>query len=101
MRRAVWEFSAGLLAALAFGAMFFAACALSASRPRSLSYDIVIEAFDTTIPEATIEGVTIKNVRAFNVINSPSDIVIPAGSEVILRVTNKSPIREGFSIGIA
>jgi nitrosocyanin len=98
MRRAVWEFSAGLLIALAFGAMFFAACAPSASRPRSLSYDIVIEAFDTTIPEATIEGVTIKNVRAFNVINSPSDIVIPAGSEVTLRVTNKSPIREGFSI---
>lgn len=75
--------------------LLLAACART---PRAISYDIVIEAFDTTIPEATIEGVTIQNVRAFNVINSPDDIVVPVGTEVTIRVTNKSPISEGFSI---
>lgn len=69
-----------------------------ASEPQKLTYDIVIEAFDTTIEEATIEGVTIKDVRAFNVMNAPNGLVVPKGVEVTLRITNKSPITEGFAI---
>ncbi len=97
----MWRSIAWLVAGFmvpVLGAALVASCAPGAARPSSLTYDIVIEAFDTTIPEATIEGVTIKNVRAFNVINSPNDIVVPAGAQVTLRVTNKSPISEGFSI---
>ncbi len=97
----MWRSIAWLIAGFmvpVLGAALVAGCAPGAARPSSLTYDIVIEAFDTTIPEATIEGVTIKNVRAFNVINSPNDIVVPAGAQVTLRVTNQSPISEGFSI---
>jgi|GEM_PF-442866 nitrosocyanin len=89
---------------LGLGALFMGVVALgilaltACGRGGALTYDIVIEAFDTTIPEATIEGVTIKNVRAFNVINSPDDLVVPRGAKVTLRVINKSPISEGFSI---
>ncbi len=97
----MWRSIAWLIAGFmvpVLGAALVVGCAPGAARPASLTYDVVIEAFDTTIPEATIEGVTIKNVRAFNVINSPDDIVVPAGAQVTLRVTNKSPISEGFSI---
>jgi nitrosocyanin len=61
-------------------------------------FHVVINAYDTTIPETTIEGVTIKNVRAFNVLNEPDALVVRKGAKVKVKVENKSPISEGFSI---
>lgn len=83
-----------------FGALLglLAACAGAAGQAGELRYTVEIAAYDTTIPEATIEGVTIKNVRAFNVLNSPNDLTIPKGASVVVTVVNKSPISEGFAI---
>jgi nitrosocyanin len=57
-----------------------------------------IRAYDTTIPEATIEGVTIKNVRQFNVINEPDTFLTRVGNKVVLKVVNESPISENVSV---
>lgn len=69
-----------------------------AARAAEHGFTVVITAHDTTIPEATIEGVTIKNVRAFNVLNAPGDLVVRKGTTVVVTLVNKSPISEGFSI---
>jgi len=61
-------------------------------------FKVVINAYDTNIPELKIEGVTVKNIRAFNVLNEPDDLVIKKGAKVKVIVENKSPISEGFSI---
>lgn len=68
------------------------------TKPAEQSFTIVMTAHDTDIPEATIEGVTIKNVRAFNVLNAPEDITVRQGTTVVVTIENKSPISEGFSI---
>jgi nitrosocyanin len=60
--------------------------------------DVVINAYDTTIPELNVEGVTVKNIRAFNVLNEPEALVVKKGEKVNIVVENKSPISEGFSI---
>lgn len=62
------------------------------------SFTVVIEAFDTNIPELKVEGVTVKNIRAFNVLNEPNDLVVRKGTPVSITINNKSPISEGFSI---
>ena|SRR5690625_2451714 len=62
------------------------------------SFTVVIEAFDTNIPELKVEGVTVKNIRAFNVLNEPNDLVVHKGTPVSITIKNKSPISEGFSI---
>ena len=45
------------------------------NKAKEANFTIHIRAYDITIPEATIEGVQIKNVRQFNVINEPSDLI--------------------------
>ncbi|WP_292976929.1 nitrosocyanin [Nitrosomonas sp.] len=61
-------------------------------------FKVVINAYDTTIPELNVEGVTVKNIRAFNVLNEPEALVVEKGDKVSIVVENKSPISEGFSI---
>lgn len=68
--------------------------------PKSLTADftVYIRAYDTNIPEAEIEGVKVKNVRQFNVINEPSNLVVRKGTNVNVKIINESPISENFSI---
>lgn len=69
-----------------------------AKSPSEVNFTIAIRAYDTTIPEATIEGVSIKNVRQFNVLNEPENLVARVGTLVNLKIVNESPISENFSI---
>ncbi|MDR4516320.1 MAG: nitrosocyanin [Nitrosomonas sp.] len=62
------------------------------------NFKVVINAYDTTIPELNIEGVTVKDIRAFNVLNEPETIAVHKGAKVKIVVENKSPISEGFAI---
>ncbi len=62
------------------------------------SFKVVINAYDTTIPELNVEGVSVKNIRAFNVLNEPETLTVHKGSAVKITVENKSPISEGFAI---
>lgn len=62
------------------------------------SFTVVINAYDTTIPELNVEGVTVKNIRAFNVLNEPETLTVHKGTTVKLTVENKSPISEGITI---
>ncbi|HQU61921.1 MAG: nitrosocyanin [Nitrosomonas sp.] len=62
------------------------------------SFTVIMSAYDTTIPELNVEGVTVKNIRAFNVLNEPEAIAVHKGAKVKIVVENKSPISEGFSI---
>lgn len=61
-------------------------------------FKVVINAYDTNIPELNVEGVTVKNIRAFNVLNEPETLTVKKGTTVKITVENKSPISEGFSI---
>lgn len=65
---------------------------------KSAEFHVVINAYDTTVPELNVEGVTVKNIRAFNVLNEPEALVVKKGQTVNVVVENKSPISEGFSI---
>jgi nitrosocyanin len=62
------------------------------------SFKVVVNAYDTNIPELNVEGVTVKNIRAFNVLNEPETLTVKKGDSVKITVENKSPISEGFSI---
>ena len=62
------------------------------------SFTVVINAYDTSIPELNVEGVTVKNIRAFNVLNEPETLTVHKGTTVKLTVENKSPISEGVTI---
>ena len=62
------------------------------------NFKVIMNAYDTTIPELNVEGVTVKNIRAFNVLNEPEAIAVHKGAKVKIVVENKSPISEGFSI---
>jgi nitrosocyanin len=62
------------------------------------NFKVIVNAYDTTIPELNIEGVTVKNIRAFNVLNEPETLTVHKGTTVKITVENKSPISEGFSI---
>jgi nitrosocyanin len=59
---------------------------------------IIINAYDTNIPELNVEGVTVKNIRAFNVLNEPETLTVKKGTTVKIAIENRSPISEGFSI---
>jgi nitrosocyanin len=61
-------------------------------------FKVVINAYDTNIPELNVEGVTVKNIRAFNVLNEPETLTVKKGTTVKITIENKSPISEGFSI---
>jgi nitrosocyanin len=61
-------------------------------------FKVVINAYDTNIPELNVEGVTVKNIRAFNVLNEPETLTVKKGTTLKITIENKSPISEGFSI---
>ncbi|PTR10486.1 nitrosocyanin [Nitrosospira sp. Nsp5] len=61
-------------------------------------FKVIINAYDTNIPELNVEGVTVKNIRAFNVLNEPETLAVKKGTSVKITIENKSPISEGFSI---
>src|SRR3982751_5306703 len=61
-------------------------------------FKVVINAYDTNIPELNVEGVTVKNIRAFNVLNEPETLTVKKGTTVKIAIENRSPISEGFSI---
>ena len=67
-------------------------------KPQEQSFTVVINAYDTTIPELNIEGITVKDIRAFNVLNEPAALVVRKGTPVKITIENKSPISEGFSL---
>lgn len=87
-----------LLILTLLGLMLAVACQPIQATPAEQSFSIVIKAHDTDIPEATIEDVTIKNVRAFNVLNAPDDLTVRQGTPLVVTIVNESPISEGFSI---
>ncbi|SDZ04424.1 nitrosocyanin [Nitrosomonas sp. Nm33] len=62
------------------------------------NFKVIVNAYDTNIPELNVEGVTVKNIRAFNVLNEPETLSVHKGTTVKITVENKSPISEGFSI---
>lgn len=82
-----------ILAGFAVGSLLLAGAAQAEH-----NFNVVINAYDTTIPELNVEGVTVKNIRAFNVLNEPETLVVKKGEAVKIVVENKSPISEGFSI---
>lgn len=61
-------------------------------------FKVIINAYDTNIPELNVEGVTVKNIRAFNVLNEPETLAVKKGTSVKITIENKSPISEGFTI---
>lgn len=61
-------------------------------------FTVVIKAYDTNIPELNVEGVTVKDIRAFNVLNEPEALAVHKGTSVKITIKNESPISEGFSI---
>ena len=69
-----------------------------AAQAAEQKFNIVINAYDTNIPELNVEGVTVKNIRAFNVLNEPETLAVKKGTSVKITIENKSPISEGFSI---
>ncbi|SFE91840.1 nitrosocyanin [Nitrosomonas sp. Nm166] len=69
-----------------------------AAQAAEQSFKVVVNAYDTDIPELKVEGVTVKNIRAFNVLNEPETLAVKKGTSVKITVENKSPISEGFAI---
>ncbi len=82
-----------MFASFAFGLLL-----IGSAQAAEQKFKVVINAYDTNIPELNIEGVTVKNIRAFNVINEPETLTVKKGTSVKITVENKSPISEGFSI---
>lgn len=82
----------------AFGLAVATAAAARFGAAPEQAFTLHIRAYDTTIPEATIEGVTIRNVRQFNVLNEPADFVTRVGTRVRLTIVNESPISENVAI---
>jgi nitrosocyanin len=82
-----------MFVSLAFGLLL-----VGSAQAADQKFKIVINAYDTTIPELNVEGVTVKNIRAFNVINEPETLTVKKGTKVKITVENKSPISEGFTI---
>ena len=72
--------------------------AASAVQASEKNFTIVMNAYDTNIPELKVEGVTVTNIRAFNVLNEPETIAVHKGAKVNITIENKSPISEAFSI---
>src|SRR6476659_259186 len=81
------------IAGFAFGLLL-----AGAAQAGEQKFTVVINAYDTNIPELNVEGVTVKNIRAFNVLNEPETLTVKKGTSVKITIENKSPISEGFSI---
>lgn len=76
--------------------LLFAASAAQAGGERN--FKVVMNAYDTAIPVLNVENVTVKDIRAFNVLNEPETLAVHKGAKVNITIENKSPISEGFSI---
>lgn len=83
---------------ISFALGLLLASGVQADDAKEQSFKVVINAYDTTIPELNVEGVSVKNIRAFNVLNEPETLAVHKGASVKIVVENKSPISEGFSI---
>ena len=59
-------------------------------------FKVVINAYDTNIPELNVEGVTVKNIRAFNVLNEPETLTVKKGTTVKITVETSLPSARGF-----
>src|SRR5688500_499552 len=81
-----------MLAGLAFGLM------IGTAQAGDQDFTVVINAYDTKILKLEVEGVTVKDIRAFNVLNEPETLVVKKNTTVNIKIENKSPISEGFSI---
>ncbi|CAH9017947.1 nitrosocyanin [Candidatus Nitrosacidococcus sp. I8] len=77
---------------------FLSALFVGAAQAKEVDFTVVMEADDINIPELKVEGVTIKNIREFHVLNEPAGLVVHKGDTVKITVDNKSPISEGFAI---
>lgn len=88
------KLSKALVSCLALALLLAAGAAQAEER----NFTIVMNAYDTDIPELNVEGVTVKNIRAFNVLNEPETLVVHKGDKVKITIENQSPISEGFSI---
>ena len=82
----------------AFAGLALGLLLVGTAQAKDQNFTVVINAYDTTIPELNVEGVTVKNIRAFNVLNEPETLVVEKGDSVKITINNKSPISEGFSI---
>lgn len=82
-----------MFAGFAFGLLL-----IGSAQAAEQKFKVVINAYDTNIPELNVEGVTVKNIRAFNVLNEPETLTVKKGTSVKITVENKSPISEGVSI---
>ena len=82
-----------MFAGFAFGLLL-----IGSAQAAEQKFKVVINAYDTNIPELNVEGVTVKNIRAFNVLNEPETLTVKKGTTVKITVENKSPISEGVSI---
>lgn len=87
-----------MLVSLALGSLLIGTAQAEQHKDQEQTFTVVINAYDTTIPELNVEGVTVKDIRAFNVLNEPEALVVKKGSSVKIKIENKSPISEGFSI---
>ncbi|SFW26146.1 nitrosocyanin [Nitrosovibrio sp. Nv17] len=83
---------------VAFAGLVSGLLLAGAAQAGEQTFKVVVNAYDTTIPELSVEGVTVKNIRAFNVLNEPETLTVKKGTSVKITVENKSPISEGFSI---
>lgn len=62
------------------------------------NFQIRMDAHNIDEEKLTIEGHTFKDVRAFNVLNKPSDMTVREGDKVTIKVKNNTPVSEGFAI---
>lgn len=87
-----------IFAGFALGLLLIGAAQAEEHRNEQQRFTVVIKAYDTKIPELKVEGVTVKDIRAFNVLNEPEALVVHKGTPVKITIKNESPISEGFSI---
>ena len=74
-----------MFASFAFGLLL-----IGSAQAAEQKFKVVINAYDTNIPELNIEGVTVKNIRAFNVINEPETLTVKKGTSVKITVEKES-----------
>lgn len=87
-----------IIMSLALGLSISAAHAEGEVKQIKQSFVVIQNAYDTSIPELSVAGVTVKDIRAFNVLNEPETLTVRKGTSVSIKIENKSPISEGFSI---
>ncbi len=74
------------IAGFAFGLLL-----AGAAQAGEQKFTVVINAYDTNIPELNVEGVTVKNIRAFNVLNEPETLAVKKGTTVKITIVQQIP----------